>query len=223
VAPATINKEIQTLKNVVKKAVEWGKIQTNLISEFKPLKTPPGRVRYLELEQVPKLMKACPDWLKPIVMISMNTGLRRGEVVSLQRKNIDKTNRLITLENTKNNERKTIPMNDTVFQVVRTLPTRLDTPYLFVEKNGKLINAAKVSTAFSRARKKAGIEDFRLHDLRHHFASYLTMAGQNQRTVQELLGHKTPAMTARYSHLSPEHLRAAVDTLDRLESAAVLK
>jgi len=214
IAPATINKEIQLLKHIVKKAVEWGKIRTNLIANFKPLKTPPGRVRYMELEEVPKLMKACPDWLKPIVLINMNTGLRRGEVVSLQRKNIDKRNRLIALANTKNNERKTIPMNDTVFQVIQNLPTRLDTPYLCTEKNGKPISRNKVSMAFRRARTKAGIEDFTLHDLRHHFASYLTMAGQNQRTVQELLGHKTPAMTARYSHLSPEHLRNAVELLD---------
>ena len=61
IAPATINKEVQLLKNIVKKAVEWGKMRTNRISGVKPLKTPPGLVRYLGLEQVPKLMKACPD------------------------------------------------------------------------------------------------------------------------------------------------------------------
>ena len=174
-----------------------------------------GRVRYLELEQVPKLMKACPPWLRPIVLIAMHTGMRRGEFVSLQRSNIDKQNRLIVLNNTKNNERKTIPMNDTVWEIVQSLPTRLDTPYLFAEKNGQPIKPDKVTMAFRRACKNSGITNFRLHDLRHHFASYLTMAGQNQRTVQELLGHKTPAMTARYSHLSPEHLRKAVEQLDR--------
>ncbi|MCZ6626100.1 MAG: tyrosine-type recombinase/integrase [Deltaproteobacteria bacterium] len=215
IAPATINKEIQLLKHIVKKAVEWGKIRTNLISDFKPLKTPPGRVRYLELEQIPKLMKACPPWLRPIVLIAMHTGMRRGEFVHLQRSNIDKQNRLIILNNTKNNERKSIPMNDTVWEIVQSLPTRLDTSYLFAEKNGQPLSANKVSMAFRKACKKSGITNFRLHDLRHHFASYLTMAGQNQRTVQELLGHKTPAMTARYSHLSPEHLRKAVEQLDR--------
>jgi len=219
-AAATINKEIQTLKNIIKKAVEWGKIRTNLIADFKPLQTPPGRVRYMELEEVPKLMKACPEWLKPIVMINMNTGLRRGEVVNLQRKDIDKKNRLITIIKTKNNERKTVPMNNIVLHTIQSLPTRLDTPYLFTEKNGRPINRARVSTAFSRAAKKAGIEDFRLHDLRHHFASYLTMRGMGQRAVQELLGHKTPAMTARYSHLSKQYLREAVESLDELHEEA---
>ena len=65
VAAATINKEVQLLKHIVKKAVEWGKIRTNQIANLKPLKTPPGRVRYLQPEQIPRLMKACPPWLRP--------------------------------------------------------------------------------------------------------------------------------------------------------------
>jgi len=216
IAPATINKEVQLLKNIVKKAIEWGKMRTNRISGVKPLKTPPGLVRYLGLEQVPKLMKACPDWLKPIVMINMNTGLRRGEVVNLQRKNIDKKNRLITVEITKNNERKTVPMNKTVFEVIKSLPARLDTPYLFADERGEPVSGNKVSMAFRRACKNAGIDDFRLHDLRHHFASYLTMAGENLQTVQELMGHKDPKMTMRYAHLSSEHKQRAVERLDDL-------
>ena len=70
--------------------------------------------------------------------------------------------------------------------------------------------------AFRRACKNAGIDDFRLHDLRHHFASYLTMAGENLQTVQELMGHKDPKMTMRYAHLSSEHKQRAVERLDDL-------
>jgi len=219
--PATINKEVQVLKHMVKQAVRWDRIRTNLLVDIRRLKEPPGRVRYLKEEEILKLMQACPDWLRPIVLIDMNTGLRRGEILRLQRQSIDKQNRLITIEKTKNNERKTIPMNDTVWEVIQSLPNRLDTTYLFAEEDGQPIGLVKVTVAFKRACRKAGIEDFRLHDLRHHFASYLTMAGQNQRTVQELLGHKTPAMTARYSHLSPEHLKAAVASLDKKPTKGV--
>jgi len=216
IAPATINKEVQLLKNIVKKAVEWGKMRTNRITRVKPLKTPPGRVRYLELEQIPRLMKACPAWLRPIVLIDMHTGMRRSEIVNLQRSNIDLQNRLIILEKTKNNERKTLPMNHTVFGVIKDLPKRIDTRYLFADEKGKPFAGNKVSMAFRRACRKAGIEKFSLHDLRHHFASYLTMAGENQRVVQELLGHKDPKMTMRYSHLSPKYLKQAVERLDEL-------
>ena len=69
--------------------------------------------------------------------------------------------------------------------------------------------------AFRRASKRAGIEDFRSHDLRHTFASYLTMGGHNLRTVQTSLGHKTTRMTERYSHLSPEYLKETVQNLEK--------
>ena len=214
IAPATINKEVQVLKHIVKKAGEWGKIRTNQIADVKPLKTPPGRVRYLQPEQIPKLVKACPPWLRPIVLIDMNTGLRRGEILGLQKGNIDGKNRLIIIEKTKNNERKALPMNQIVYEVISSLPTRMDTTFIFADEHGKPLSPDKVSMAFKRSCRQAGIEDFSLHDLRHHFASYLTMSGQNQRTVQELLGHKDPKMTMRYSHLSPEHLRSAVESLE---------
>ena len=214
VAAATINKEIQVLKHIVVKAIEWGKFRTNQVAKVKPLKTPPGRVRYLQREQIQKLMEACPAWLCPIVLIDMNTGLRRGEILSLEKGSIDMRNRLIIIEKTKNNDRKIIPMNQVVFEIISGLPARMDTTFIFTDEKGKRLSANKVSMAFKRACRKAGMEDFTFHDLRHHFASYLTMSGQNQRTVQELLGHKDPKMTMRYSHLSPEHLRSAVESLE---------
>ncbi len=214
IAPATINKEVQLLKHIVKKGVEWGKVRTNRIECIKPLTVPPGRVRYLELEEIPVLLEACPAWLKPIVIIGMHTGLRRSEIITLRRSDIDKKNRLLVITQTKNNELKAVPMNETVWKAIKGLPNRLDTPYLFAEPDGRPVTPNKVSMAFRRARKRAGLDDFRLHDLRHHFASYLTMNGHNSKTVQDLLGHKVAAMTARYSHLSPEHLKAAVASLD---------
>ena len=160
------------------------------------------------------LLEACPAWLKPIVIIGMHTGLRRSEIVTLRRSDIDKKNRLLVITQTKNNELKAVPMNDTVWKTIKGLPARLDTQYLFAEPDGEPIDPNKVSVAFGRARKRSGLGDFRFHDLRHHFASYLTMKGHNSKTVQDLLGHKVAAMTARYSHLSPAHLRRAVESLD---------
>ncbi len=213
-APATINKEIQLLKHIVGKAIEWGKVYTNRIADVKPLKVPPGRVRYLELDEVPRLLEACPSWLRPIVLIAAHTGLRLSEITNLERSNVDKSNLLIVIDETKNGERKAVPMNHTVWATIRGLPTRLDTAYLFAEADGRQVDSKKVSVAFGRACTRAGIADFRFHDLRHHFASHLTMKGHNLKTVQELLGHKTVAMTVRYAHLSPEHLRRAVTDLD---------
>lgn len=101
------------------------------------------------------------------------------------------------------------PLNETLHETLKKLPPRLDSERLFPE-----ITPNKVTMAFRRAVKRAGIFDFRLHDLRHSFASYLTMGGVNLRAVQTLLGHKDLRMTVRYSHLSPEHLAGAVKALD---------
>ncbi len=215
-AASTINQEVQLLKNVVKKAVEWGRIRENKIAGVKPLKTPPGRCRYLEPGQIGTLLAKCPAWLKPIVLIDLNTGMRRGEIIGLQRENLDRKNRLIILKKTKNNTERVIPMNQVVYDVFESIPPRLDTPFIFAEKDGLPFGPNKVSMAFRRARKAAGIEDFRMHDLRHHFGSYLAMKGQGFRTIQELLGHKDPRMTMRYTHLNEEVKRVAVEALNDL-------
>jgi integrase len=136
--------------------------------------------------------------------------MRRGEIMSLRWKDIDFKERRIILEKTKNNERRSIPMNDTLSLVLKSLPVHLHAEKVFPDINGNM-----VTVTFERACKRAGIEDFRLHDLRHTFASHLTMGGVNLRTVQTLLGHKDLRMTMRYSHLSPEHLREAVQNLDK--------
>ena len=101
-------------------------------------------------------------------------------------------------------------MNDTLFQVLKSLPVHLHEEKVFPD-----INANMVTPAFKRACKRAGIGDFRFHDLRHTFASYLTMGKESLRTVQTLLGHKDLRMTMRYSHLSPEHLKEAVANLEK--------
>jgi integrase len=94
-----------------------------------------------------------------------------------------------------------VPINDTLYGVLKSLPVHLGRDLVFPE-----IAGLKLAMAFRRACHRAGIGDFRFHDLRHSFASYLTMGGENLRTVQTLLGHKDLRMTTRYSHLSPRTL-----------------
>jgi integrase len=229
VEPATVNQEIKRLRHILNKAIEWGYLKENPCKGIKNMKEPSGRIRYLSHEEMDKLLQACdvsslaekPNnkgrtfskmitaYLKAIVQIAIHSGMRRGEIMNLRWKDIDFKERRIILENTKNNERRAIPMNDTLCHVLQSLPIHLHAEKVFPDINGNM-----VTVTFERACKRAGIEDFRFHDLRHTFASYLTMGGWNIRTVQTLLGHKDLRMTMRYSHLSPEHLREAVNTLE---------
>ncbi len=92
------------------------------------------------------------------------------------------------------------------------LVRRLDSPCVFIDKNGKRF--LDVKRSFPSACRRAGIKDFRFHDLRHTFASHLVMAGVDLTTLKELLGHKDIRMTLRYGHLSPAHKKKAVELLE---------
>ena len=117
-------------------------------------------------------------------------------------------NRTITLRKTKNNELRITPINDTLYETIKGLPRYFKSDYLFFNKDGDRLKT--IRTGFEKAVKRAGIEDFTFHDLRHTFASHLVMNGVDIRTVQQLLGHKDIKMTMRYSHLSDSHLMDAV-------------
>jgi site-specific recombinase XerD len=107
-------------------------------------------------------------------------------------------------------------LNDTVLEILRTLPSRLKSDYLFPSGTGTrpLDSQNFTNRVFVKAVKGADLAGFRWHDLRHTFASRLVMKGVDLRTVQELLGHETLTMTLRYAHLSPAHQLEAVKRLD---------
>ena len=120
----------------------------------------------------------------------------------------------ILLDITKNGERREIPIDNTLTIMFNKIPRGFESKYVFAGKNGDSYKSVKRS--FSTALKKAGIHDFRFHDLRHTFASHLVMAGVDLTSVKELLGHKSLSMAMRYSHLSPSHKRKAINILDNV-------
>jgi integrase len=216
----TCNKYLSLLKASFTKACEWELIteeRLKAIRKVKLLKGEVKRLRYLNPDEIRKLLEACDSYLYPVVFTALNTGMRRGELLNLRWKDVDLKNGLILLEKTKNQERREIPMNEALKELFRRLFTqrRLDTDYVFPNpQTGNRFYDLK--RAFQRALRKAGIRDFRFHDLRHTFASQLVMAGVDIRTVQELLGHKKLSMTMRYSHLSQAHKKEAVQTLEKV-------
>lgn len=234
--PATINRHIATLKHMFTKAVEWDMVEEETLKRIrraKLLEENNRRLRYLSKEECHTLIDTCVDYLKPIVITALNTGMRKGEILSLKWDNIDLNNGFILLESgmTKNGQRREIPINATLRATLEELykgtakkPRRIDVPFVFYrlvndESSGKVESTGRafenVQRSFTSACKRANIRDFHFHDLRHCFASHLVMAGIDITTVKELLGHKTLTMTLRYAHLAPSHKVKAVDILDQ--------
>lgn len=234
--PGTINRHISILKHMFTKAVEWDMVEDETLKRIrraKLLEENNRRLRFLSKEECQTLLDACDKHLKPIVIMAMNTGMRKGEILSLKWDNVDLQHRFILLDSgmTKNGERREIPINATLRATLQELfkgtsdrPRRIDVPNVFyrvvyddptekTKSTGKAF--VNVQKSFAAACRRAKLKDFHFHDLRHTFASQLVMAGIDITTVKELLGHKTLTMTLKYAHLAPSHKVKAVDILDQ--------
>lgn len=215
--PATVNRLLAVISHMFTKAVEWDMMSKEVSASIRVKMLPENnrRLRFLSKEECQTLVDNCDSHLKPIAITAMNTGCRKSEILNLRwDEHIDLKHGFILLDITKNGERREIPINATLRNVLQSLTKRLDIPCVFYDSTtGKPFKDVKKS--FATACRKSGIKDFHFHDLRHTFASHLVMAGVDITTVKELLGHKEIKMTLRYAHLAPSHKVKAVDVLDR--------
>ncbi len=175
------------------------------------------RVRYLTKENYIRLLEELPIYLRPIVTTAVNTAMRLEEILSLKWNQVNWQQRVITLTDTKNGEVRDVPLDSVMMELLRDLMRERVrqiclSPHVFV--NPLTSNRwLSIRDGFKAAARRAGIEDFRFHDLRHTAASRLAMNGVDLLTVASILGHKTLSMTQRYSHLSPGHRLKAVEAL----------
>jgi integrase len=210
--PATVNRELQILHHMLRKAQEWGKALDNPVKHQRPLRVNNGRLRYLSLEEMQRLLAVADDVLHPILIAALHTGPRRSELFRLTWQDVDFKQGVIRVLRTKNGERRELPMADTLRDTLQQLPRRLNSDYVFPGKAGH--GLVDIRKHFNRAVREAGIEAFVFHDRRHTFASHLVMAGVDLMTVKEFLGHKDIKMTLRYAHLAPDYKRSAISRLD---------
>ena len=159
------------------------------------------------------------DHLQPMILLAMNTGLRRGELFKLRRSDIDceKQQAKVRAAAAKSGKARHVPLNSEAFEAItrwmRQHPGDPDA-LVFPGKDGNPMN--NVDSSWRSVAGAAKLTDFRWHDLRHHFASRLVMSGVDLNTVRELLGHADLKMTLRYAHLAPEHKANAVAKLMRV-------
>ena len=172
-------------------------------------RTERGYMRYPDLEEV-----AYADHLEPMITISLNTGLRRGELFSLHWPEVNFQKRVLSVasSSSKTGQVRHIPLNEASFDVLTDWKKQsVNKGLVFPGKNGGKFD--NVNSSWKKLLSMANISDFRWHDMRHDFASQLVMNGIDLNTVRELLGHSDIKMTLRYAHLAPEHKLKAVETL----------
>lgn len=235
-SPATVIRYLAALSHAFTIAVkEWGWIEGNPVLKVTKPKEPRGRVRFLSDDEVvngtviegerTRLLKACSaspcPYLYPVVLLALSTGMRSGEIMTLTwDDNVDLQRKRITLHETKNNERRVVPLVGRALDVLRehAKVRRLDTNLLFpsdkADKASKTYKPIDLRAPWTAALKAASVENFRFHDLRHTAASYLAMNGASVAEIAEVLGHKTLQMVKRYAHLSEPHTAKVVERMN---------
>jgi integrase len=173
------------------------------------------RVRFLDDDELPRLLDAVAphEDLNLFVLLALGTGARAGELLSLTWQQIDMKSRSIRLTKTKNGDMRTLPIPAQALPLLAARVRRLDTPLVFPSRKDPR-KPIVLRRAWLEALQAAGIENFKVHDLRHSAASYLVQGGASLLAVAELLGHRDLKITRRYSHLAPQHLRDVASKLD---------
>jgi len=207
---AAVNRPLALLRHLLRLAhEEWEVLDT--VPKIRLEKEPQGRLRWLTQEEITQLLAACGKSknkeLKAGVIVALNTGLRRAELLGLTWDRIDASRGVIRLEMTKSGWRREVPLNDDSYRALISLGQK---------EGGPVFKTRFIQSAYENAVKAAKLDDVNFHTLRHTFASWAVMRGVSLKELQELLGHTSLDMTMRYAHLAPEHLRTAVNRLTGL-------
>jgi site-specific recombinase XerD len=210
-SPATTNRYRALLSLTYRLAIRNGKAKENPARSVRHRLENNARIRFLSPEEETKLRAAieatCPERIAELEL-SLHTGLRMSEQYRLRWEDVSFTRRTLTIPRSKNGATRHVPLNKAALRALESLEKRANGSGLVCG------GATEPRRWFEPVVKAAGLTAFSWHCLRHTFASRLVMAGVDIRTVQELMGHKTIAMTVRYSHLAPKHTLAAVERLD---------
>ena len=212
--PGTVRQYLDCLSAILTVAVEelaW--LDVHPLKKVRKPKASPGRVRVLSDAERVRLLAACQasrnPGLYPLVLVALTTGARRGEVLSLRWQDVDLERGTLRLAQTKNRERRAVPVPQPTLDQLRAW-SQGQPPSAWVIPRHRATTPFPGEHAWRGALKRAAITDFRFHDLRHTFASYLAMSGATLAEIAEVLGHKTLAMVRRYVHFTAPHTAAVV-------------
>jgi len=214
---ATSSKELGVLKSAFRCAVRWGWASRSPFIGIVLNQEGTARTRWLSDDEEKRLLAHCPDWLRDIVIVGLDSGLRPGNLVGLQCAWVQpgQTRLHIPREHTKTNKLPLmIPLTTRAADIIHRYLEGARSEHLFVSTAGHPYTCAAVNRVLQRAAVKVGVSDICLYTLRHSFISRLVQAGVSLPEVAALAGHRDIRMTMRYAHLAPHHLRNSIAVLE---------
>ena len=220
--PATYNRYRAFLSLVYKQAMINGKQDHNPARLVRQRKEPPGRIRFLDDAEYDRLCKVierrCPQHLAEFIT-SVHTGMRLSEQYTVEWSQVSLDRRTIELTKTKNGSRRTVRLNADAIDAIKSMrrPGQKKTDLVFKSVRKDFVT----DSWFHPCLEEAEIANYVWHSNRHVFCSWLAMKGASTREIMELAGHKTYAMAARYSHLSPSHSLSVVDRIAKKPNVAM--
>lgn len=225
---ATVNSYLAILNHVFTKVIihKHGWLDRSPLQRVDKLKLGEQRARYLLEDERARLLAACKGsdnpYLYAVVVLALSTGARRMELLGLHWKDLDLNSGIITLKRTKNNKTRMVPLVGHALEVMKehAKVRLLNSDLVFPGRNPK--KSLDIRSSWQTALRRAGISDFRVHDLRHSSASYLAIMGASMLDIRELLGHSNISMTARYMHLTRQHTTKLIGAMsDKMFNTAI--
>jgi integrase len=215
VSQRTVNRCLQILRRMFNLAIRAGHMKANPIESGTLYQESGGsQGRVLDYEEEQQLLSVLPPHLKPIVIVALETGLRKGEILALRWTDVDWQNHTMRVRRLKKRREciDVIPLSSTVLACLRVLKAKAGDSegYIFANpKTGRPF--VEIGKAFRASCRRAGIKNFRLHDTRHTFASRHDRNGTGTATLREMLGHSSSRMLDFYRHSDPELMRRAIE------------
>jgi integrase len=231
-SPATVNRDVACLRNMMNIAVDWGYLRMNPLSRIKMIREDNEKMWCLSYEEEARLLEECGKspqrggkekrYLRDLVEFALYSGLRKEEILSLQKIHVNIEGSYLQVVDSKTHEGRFVPLSETLKEI---LLRRVEQPgeYVFTDSRGEKLKV--LTNAFWNAAERAGLirweggkrVRFRFHDLRHTFGSRLGMQGVDLKSIMEIMGHKSAKVAMRYQHPSPDHKLEAVRSLDEIK------
>jgi integrase len=205
--PRTVNMELRVLRHLCRTMVAWGYLRESPMAEVKGVLTSEHRRRVLTTVEESRLLAACGDHLRPVVIFGIETGLRYDELIALRWRHYDRLNRTILVEKAKSRRSRTVPLTRRAMSALDARP--------YTEEDGSIFGYRKFDDVFKAAVTRAGLRGVTPHAMRHTYATRCLEAGIDLVVLQRWLGHSSLVQTQIYTHVSTAHEAESLARLER--------